>query len=184
MFTFSKFQFIPNYLKLGYWKISSFYCWIRLVSHSCYLYRFYHQRPTHTWSVCNEIYHNVFRYEYLTFQTQIHLHNVIFRLTQQLNVWRMHQVTQAATRKGLTRKPGKGRERKAEWTRWTVRDTLAITRDKIHTTKRTRNVLLPDTGGLLIGFTWVKMLSYMCEIYIEIYNYKCIVLEKCTRWWV
>ena len=27
-----------------------------------------------TWSVCNEMYHNVFRYEYLTFQTQIHLH--------------------------------------------------------------------------------------------------------------
>ena len=25
-------------------------------------------------SVCNEIYHNVFRYEYLTFQTQISLH--------------------------------------------------------------------------------------------------------------
>ena len=23
---------------------------------------------------CNEMYHNVFRYEYLTFQTQIHLH--------------------------------------------------------------------------------------------------------------
>ena len=38
------------------------------------LYRFYHERKTHMWSVCNEMYHNVFRYEYLTFQTQIPLH--------------------------------------------------------------------------------------------------------------
>ena len=39
-----------------------------------YLYRFNHSRATRAWSVCNEMYHNVFRYEYLTFQTQIHLH--------------------------------------------------------------------------------------------------------------
>ena len=37
-------------------------------------YRLYHSHATHTWSLCNEKYHNVFRYEYLTFQTQIHLH--------------------------------------------------------------------------------------------------------------
>ena len=53
----------------------SFYCCIRRVSHLHYLYRFYHERTTHTWSVCNEMYHNVFRYEYLTFQTQIPFHN-------------------------------------------------------------------------------------------------------------
>ena len=55
-------------------KISSFYCFIRLVSHLRYLYRFYLSRATRTKSVCNEMYHNVFRYEYLTFQTQFHLH--------------------------------------------------------------------------------------------------------------
>ena len=45
-----------------------------MLSHLRYLYRFYHSRATRTWSVCNEMYHNVFRYEYLTFQTQINLH--------------------------------------------------------------------------------------------------------------
>ena len=45
-----------------------------LLSHLRYLYRFYHSRATRTWSVCNEMYHNVFRYEYLTFKTQIHIH--------------------------------------------------------------------------------------------------------------
>ena len=56
------------------WKISSFYCYIRLVSHLRYLYSFYHSRATRAWSVCNEMYQNVFRYAYLTFQTQIHLY--------------------------------------------------------------------------------------------------------------
>ena len=50
------------------------YCCVRLVSHLRYPCRVNHSRTTRTWSVCNEIYHNVFRYEYLTFQTQIHLH--------------------------------------------------------------------------------------------------------------
>ena len=36
--------------------------------------RFYHSRAARAWSFCNEMYHNVFRYEYLTFQTQIYLH--------------------------------------------------------------------------------------------------------------
>ena len=45
-----------------------------MLSHLRYLYRFYHSRATRTWSVCNEMYHNVFRYGYFTFQTQIHLH--------------------------------------------------------------------------------------------------------------
>ena len=45
-----------------------------LLSHLRYLYRFYHSRATRAWSFCNEMYHNVFRYEYLTFQTQIYLH--------------------------------------------------------------------------------------------------------------
>ena len=65
------YQIVKNY---GIQNINSFYCCIRLVSHLCYLHRFYHSRATRTWSVCNEMYHNVFRYEYLTFQTQIHLH--------------------------------------------------------------------------------------------------------------
>ena len=68
---FNLYQIVKNY---GIWKISSFYCCIRRSFHLRYLYRFYHSRATRTWSVCNEIYHNVFRYEYLTFQTQIHLH--------------------------------------------------------------------------------------------------------------
>ena len=55
-------------------KISSFYCCIQRSFHSRYIYRFYHSRATRTWSVCNEMNHDVFRYEYLTFQTQIHLH--------------------------------------------------------------------------------------------------------------
>ena len=55
--------------KYGIWKISSFYYCIRLVSHLRNLYGFYHSRPTRTWSICNEMYHNVFRYAYLTFQT-------------------------------------------------------------------------------------------------------------------
>ena len=59
---------------MAFKKISSFYCCIRLVSHLHYLYRFYHSRAPRTWSVCNEMYHNVFRYEYLAIQTQIHLH--------------------------------------------------------------------------------------------------------------
>ena len=55
-------------------KISFFYCCIWLVSHLRYFYRFYHSRATRTLSVCNEMHHFVFRYEYFTFQTQIHLH--------------------------------------------------------------------------------------------------------------
>ena len=45
-----------------------------LLSHLRYFYRFYHSRAARTWSFFNEMYHNVFRYEYLTFQTQIYLH--------------------------------------------------------------------------------------------------------------
>ena len=74
MFTFSNFQFIPNCPNKGIWKTSSFFCCIRRVPHLHYLYRFYHKHTIHTWSVCNEMYHNVLRYEYLTFQTQIPLH--------------------------------------------------------------------------------------------------------------
>ena len=68
---FNLYHIVKNY---GIWKISYFYCCIRLVSHLRYLYHFYHSRATRRWSVCNEIYHNVFRYVYVTFQTQIHLH--------------------------------------------------------------------------------------------------------------
>ena len=68
---FNLYQIVKNY---GIWKISSFYCCIRRSFHLHYLYRFYHSRATRTWSVCNEMYHNMFKYEYLTFQTQIHLH--------------------------------------------------------------------------------------------------------------
>ena len=68
---FNSYQIVKNY---GIWKISSFYCCIRMLSHLRYLYRFYHSHATRTWSVCNEMYHNLFRYEYLTFQIQIHLH--------------------------------------------------------------------------------------------------------------
>ena len=39
---------------MAFKKISSFYCFIRPVSHLRYLYRFYHSRATRTWSVCNE----------------------------------------------------------------------------------------------------------------------------------
>ena len=45
-----------------------------LSSHLRYIYRFYHSRLARALSFCNEMYHNVFRYEYLTFQTQIYLH--------------------------------------------------------------------------------------------------------------
>ena len=45
-----------------------------LLSHLCYLYRFNHSRAACALSFCNEMYHNVFRYEYLTCQTQIYLH--------------------------------------------------------------------------------------------------------------
>ena len=45
-----------------------------LLSHLRYLYRFYHSRAVCALSFCYEMYHNVFRYEYLTFQTQIYLH--------------------------------------------------------------------------------------------------------------
>ena len=45
-----------------------------LFSHLRYLYRFYHSRAARAWSLCNEMYHNVFWYEYLAFQTQIYLH--------------------------------------------------------------------------------------------------------------
>ena len=45
-----------------------------LSSYLRYLYRFYHSRLARALSFCNEMYHNVFRYEYLTFQTQIYLH--------------------------------------------------------------------------------------------------------------
>ena len=47
------------------------YC---LLSDLRYLYSFYHSRAARAWSFCNEMYHNVFWYEYLTFQTQIYLH--------------------------------------------------------------------------------------------------------------
>ena len=55
-------------------KISSYYCCKRRACHLHYLYRLYHSRATNTWTVCNEMYHNMLRYDYLTFQTQIHLH--------------------------------------------------------------------------------------------------------------
>ena len=45
-----------------------------LSSHLRYIYRFYHSRLARALSFCNEMYHNVFRYEYLTFQTKIYLH--------------------------------------------------------------------------------------------------------------
>ena len=45
-----------------------------LLSHLRYLYRFYHSHAARTWSFCSEMYDNVFRYKYLTFQTQIYLH--------------------------------------------------------------------------------------------------------------
>ena len=45
-----------------------------LSSYLRYLYRFYHSRLARALSFCYEMYHNVFRYEYLTFQTQIYLH--------------------------------------------------------------------------------------------------------------
>ena len=45
-----------------------------LLSHLRYLYCFYHSRAARAWSFCNEMYHSVFRYEYLTFQTHIYLH--------------------------------------------------------------------------------------------------------------
>ena len=45
-----------------------------LSSHLRYLYRFYHSRLARALSFCNEMYQNVFRYEYLTFQTQIYWH--------------------------------------------------------------------------------------------------------------
>ena len=68
------FNWYQNCQKYGIWKISSFYCCVQLVSQLRYLYRFYHLHATRLWSDCNEMYHNVFRYEHLTFQTQIHLH--------------------------------------------------------------------------------------------------------------
>ena len=43
-----------------------------LSSHLRYLYRFYHSRLARALSFCTEMYHNVFRYEYLKFQTQIY----------------------------------------------------------------------------------------------------------------
>ena len=45
-----------------------------LLSQLRHLYRFYHSRATRAWSFCSEMYHNVFRYDYLTFLTQIYLH--------------------------------------------------------------------------------------------------------------
>ena len=45
-----------------------------LLSHLRYLYRFNDSRAACALSFCNEMYHNVFKYEYLTFQTQIYLH--------------------------------------------------------------------------------------------------------------
>ena len=53
-----------------------------MLSHLRYLYRFYHSRATRTRSVCNEMFHNVFRYEYLTCQTQIHLHKQYIYMIQ------------------------------------------------------------------------------------------------------
>ena len=45
-----------------------------LLSQLRYLYRFYHSRAGRAWSFYKEMYHNVFWYEYLTFQTEIYLH--------------------------------------------------------------------------------------------------------------
>ena len=73
MFTLSNFHLIPIVKNYGIRQISSFYCCLRLVSHLRNLCRFYLSRATRTLSVCNEMYHNVFIYEYLTFQTQTHL---------------------------------------------------------------------------------------------------------------
>ena len=65
---------MPFVQNQGIWKISSFYCLIRLASHFRYICRVYHQPATHTWSICIEMYYNGLRYEYSTFQTQIHSH--------------------------------------------------------------------------------------------------------------
>ena len=46
---------------------------LSIVAYGVYHTCIYHECTTHTWSVCNEMYHNVFGYEYLTFQTQIPL---------------------------------------------------------------------------------------------------------------
>ena len=75
MFTFSNFQFIPNCQNLWHLKNQLFL----LLHTACYLTCVtsialtIHVRHAHC-LVCNEMYHNVFRYEYLTFQTQIYLH--------------------------------------------------------------------------------------------------------------
>ena len=75
MFTFSNFQFIPNCQKIMAFEkpVLSIGAY-GLLCHLRYLYRFYHSRAARAWSFCNEMYHNVFRYEYLTFQTHIYLH--------------------------------------------------------------------------------------------------------------
>ena len=57
------------------WKISSFYCLIRLGFPFRAPYRLYHQHAPYTWSLCKEMCHNVCRYEYLTFQTEVHFYN-------------------------------------------------------------------------------------------------------------
>ena len=75
MFTFSNFQFIPNCEKImAFEKSVLSIVAYGLLSHLRYLYCFYNSRAARTWCFCNEMYHNVFRYEYLTFQTQIYLH--------------------------------------------------------------------------------------------------------------
>ena len=76
MFTFSNFQFIPNCQNLWQLKNRPVLSIVAygFSSHLRYLYRFYHSRLARALSFCNEMYHNVFRYEYFTFQTQIYLH--------------------------------------------------------------------------------------------------------------
>ena len=75
MFTFSSFNLFLIIQHQGIWKISTFYCFIRLGFFFRNPFRVYHQHATQTWFLCKEMYHNVCRYEFSTFQTDIHLHN-------------------------------------------------------------------------------------------------------------
>ena len=74
MFTFSNFQLIPNYQKLWLFENQFFLLFQTTCFSRALPLSLYHSRATRTWSVCNKMCHNAFRYEYLTFQTHIHLH--------------------------------------------------------------------------------------------------------------
>ena len=64
MFTFSNFQFVPNCQKLGHLKKKSV---LSIVAHglhlTCVTSIAFTINARHTWSDCNEMYHNVLRYE-------------------------------------------------------------------------------------------------------------------------